>query len=764
MNNFELLKKIKSAIDHSSLDLSNNQLTFLPPEIGQLRNLSSLDLSNNQLTFLPPEIGQLRNLSSLDLSNNQLTFLPPEIGQLCNLNSLNILKNRLNSLPKEITLLKELTKLYLRFNSLTSLPSEIYKFENLLTLDVAFNQLSDVLPIYKITGLENFYYEGNQLPSIPLEIKTREWRSVLNFYQQKVEQKNSHLYEAKLIIIGEAGAGKTSLAKSIHNPEYELQNDEPSTNGIKVIQHVFLLENGKDFQVNIWDFGGQEIQHQTHQFFLTKRSLYILVADIRKEDTDFHYWLNVVELLSENSPLMIVKNEKQNIKLEINERQLRGEFTNLKEILATNLSTKNGLSEILVKLKHYISNLEHIGTELPETWIKAREVLEKDSRDYIGLEEFLSICQENGFTRQQDKLQFSEYLHDLGVCLHFQNDNLLRKTIILKPVWGTDAVYKVLLNPQVNDNCGRFNINELQTIWCEDKYSDMHPELLKLMMNFKLCYEIPNSLGNYIAPQLLSSQQPEYEWDRNPNAKKDKNILSEIISNMKQDNLIQKHDYRDLHLHYEYEFMPKGILTKFIVETHQLIENQSCVWKTGVVLNRNETRAEVVEKYRYYKGEINIRISGKRKRDFMTTIRDEFDKIHNSYDRLKYKTKVPCNCKECKDSQNSYFYELETLHSFLDKNKLFIQCYVSGERVYVQSLIDDISSEMINKVDSKKWRDKQKYTRLLKEWDSRHEKITSIRKSLVTETNPANIFQLEQQRKEEEVKIGELERILSEFD
>jgi hypothetical protein len=96
----------------------------------------------------------------------------------------------------------------------------------------------------------------------------------------------------------------------------------------------------------------------------------MLVADTRKEDTDFYYWVNVVELLSENSPLLIIKNEKQERKREINERQLRGEFTNLKETLATNLATNRGLSEILNKIKHYISNLPHVGTELPKTWIK----------------------------------------------------------------------------------------------------------------------------------------------------------------------------------------------------------------------------------------------------------------------------------------------------------------------------------------------------------------------------------------------------------
>ncbi len=60
---------------------------------------------------------------------------------------------------------------------------------------------------------------------------------------------------------------------------------------VKQNGHEKLLN--RDFRVNIWDFGGQEVYHSTHQFFLTHRSLYLLVADDRKEDTDFNYWLTL---------------------------------------------------------------------------------------------------------------------------------------------------------------------------------------------------------------------------------------------------------------------------------------------------------------------------------------------------------------------------------------------------------------------------------------------------------------------------------------
>jgi internalin A len=624
------------------------------------------------LTNLPTEIGQLTNLQSLDLKVNQLTSLPAEIGQLTKLRSLDLSNNQL-----------------------TGLPAGIGRLSNLQSLNL----------------------EGNQLPKLPPEIQGVQ--SILQFYNQQAEQSIDRLYEAKLLIIGEGGAGKTTLAQKIQDPDYHMKQDELSTDGIDILQYRFLLENGKEFRVNIWDFGGQQIYHETHQFFLTKRSLYILVADARKEDTDFYYWLNVVELLSDNSPLLIIKNEKQNIKLTINERQLRGEFTNLEKVFATNLSDNRGLPDIITALKHYISHLPHVGSELPTTWVKVREALEQNPCDHISLDEYLKICQDNGFQNLEDKLQLSEYLHDLGVCLHFQEDDLLRRIVILNPTWGTDAAYKVLRNPEVTQSLGKFTRKDLATIWREEKYTTMHPELLRLMMNFKLCYEIPNHPGNYIAPQLLSPEQSEYTWN----------------------------DSENLLLRYEYEFMPKGILTRFIVEMHTWIEDQTSVWKSGVVLNKDDARAEIIE--RYHKGEIRIRVSGNRQRDLLTTVRHELDKIHASYERLRYNTLVPCQCSDCKGSQTPHFYPLQVLHRFLDNKQDQIQCQNSFQMVHVQTLLDDSTVAQ--------QRRKTRRLDFQEEIDLRQEKIKQLRMAQVRETDTARKFQLKQQIQDEEAELDKLE-------
>ena len=74
----------------TEVNLENNNLTSLPPEIGNLSNLKYLYLYINNLTSLPPEIGNLTNLEVLDFADNNLAYLPKEIGNLSHLEELEL--------------------------------------------------------------------------------------------------------------------------------------------------------------------------------------------------------------------------------------------------------------------------------------------------------------------------------------------------------------------------------------------------------------------------------------------------------------------------------------------------------------------------------------------------------------------------------------------------------------------------------------------------------------------------------------------------
>ena len=77
--------------------------------------------------------------------------------------------------------------------------------------------------------------------------------------------------------------GKTSLVKKLTTGKFRTR--EKPTEGIKIVDWPCPFHRKQFITTHIWDFGGQEIMHATHQFFLTTRSLYVLVLEREKMGT-----------------------------------------------------------------------------------------------------------------------------------------------------------------------------------------------------------------------------------------------------------------------------------------------------------------------------------------------------------------------------------------------------------------------------------------------------------------------------------------------
>lgn len=641
------------------LIIRNLDVNQIQSSIYSLTSLVHLYLKNTNISDVSDDIKNLTSLDYLDLSNNKITLFPQGLLNLKKLQYIDLFDNSINQIPKEIINLTGLKRLDLRNNKLSKISSD------LMSIDLGIRWEREN------TGGINLY--NNPMQNPPIEIIKQGKKAIINYFDVVASEEVDELYEAKLIIIGEGGSGKTTLANKIINKNYQLDKNEKSTEGIDILRFEFPFnnENQKKFKINIWDFGGQEIYHTTHQFFLTKRSLYVLVADTRKEDTDFFYWLNIVELLSDSSPVLIVQNEKQDRTREINTKGIKGRFINVKGIHSTNLSSNRGLEHVVEEIKKQIQILPHVGTTLPKSWVMIREKLGALSKEknHIDISEYFNICSKFNITDTAKALFLSGYLHDLGAVLHFQDNKILKKTIILSTTWGTDAVYKVLDNPKIkNENKGRFTTDDLSLIWSNPIYNGMHDELLELMIKFELCYQIEDT-STFISPQLLPIEQPEY--------------FLEI------DNFLE--------IKYEYVFMPKGIVSKFIVRMHRYINDQKLVWKEGVVLQRNNSKAEVVETYG--KREIKIRVTGDDAKNFLTIISEEIDRIHYKFDQIKVKKKIPCSCTVCRNDITPHFYDYEDLERRKSKGKTTVECEKSYEEVNVISLIVNVLS-----TPKKKWK------------------------------------------------------------
>ena len=112
-----------------------------------------------------------------------------------------------------------------------------------------------------------------------------------------------------------------------------------------------------------------------------------------------------------------------------------------------------------------------------------------------------------------------------------------------------------------------------------------------------------------------------------------------------------------------------------------------------MVLRREDTVAEIIETYDART--IKIRISGINRRDFMTIITEEVDKINSQYEKIKVVKLIPCNCNECRKDPSPHFYVLKDLKRRLEKGQAEVECGKSYETVKVQSMIEEVFNKKL---------------------------------------------------------------------
>src|SRR6266436_2309382 len=210
-------------------------------------------------------------------------------------------------------------KLDLSDDQLASVPPVIGNLSNLIYLSISRNQLTSVPPeISKLTNLIYLGLSGNQLPIPPETLaNARDVKAIFAALAGLVGGKR--LNEAKMLVVGDGKVGKSSVVEQLLDRPFNPQKQ--TTLGVEIndemqVVHSEVKGEGEPIKLNIWDFGGQEIQHSTHQFFLTTRSLYLLVIDARKGDQigNIEYWLKLIESFGGDSPIIVVINQIDQLK------------------------------------------------------------------------------------------------------------------------------------------------------------------------------------------------------------------------------------------------------------------------------------------------------------------------------------------------------------------------------------------------------------------------------------------------------------------
>ena len=657
------LSPLASLIGLQQLYIFTTQVYDLSP-LGGLISLQRFDVSDTQISDLSP-LAELVGLQRLDISYTPVSNLRSLAG-LTGVQHLNVSNTRVSDLRP----LSELTELQ-QFN-------------------IAYTQISDLIPILNLISIgipvkwsnkwwrgEGIYVKDCPLTNPPVEIVKQGNGAILNYFREKAVQGVDRLYEAKLLIIGEGGAGKTSLLRRLYRPDEALPEENESTKGIDIHRHDFTLKNGRNFRLNVWDFGGQEIYHATHQFFLTKRSLYVLLDDTRKDyksvhDDGFKYWLEVVELLGDRSPVLIFQNEKGDRSKTIDRAGIKGRFDNVKDFYRGNLQNEHAADTLREAIEFYAQQLAHIGEELPAKWIDIRADLEAlaEKTPRISQQAYFDIYRKHLEFDRAKALHLSEYLHDLGVFLHFQDDPLLARIVILQNQWATEAVFKVLDDEIIKAKFGHFDADDCRRLWKDSVYADVHPELLALMQKFELCYRLPDTqTESWLAPLLLPPSKPA--------------------------DLAFTYSSGDLILRYHYRFLPKNLISRLIVRMQRFVKHPELSWSSGTLFEQGDSMllAEIPAQG----GEIVLRARGSERKELLSVIASDLDALNETFHGLSEKIDklIPCHCSRCITLTEPEFFERKRLLKRKKDGKLTIECPASYEEVSVLALLDGIKVERL---------------------------------------------------------------------
>lgn len=651
MNKNEIVSiaPLENLVSLEVLHSNNNEISDLQP-LKNLSKLKTLQLNTNRIKSITG-LETLIGLKKVLLNANQLT----NIDALASATGLNVL-SAVNNQISDVSFLSNMTEL-IRLALTRNLISNVDFLKNnqrLQNLSLANNKIENIAVLKHIKPPKILNFQRNHITTIPLEVyhniphitlekndrkgllvagnpitapppeivkQGRE--SALEWYAARKRKLN----EIKIILIGEPKAGKTSLLRRLKGEEFD--EHEPQTDGINIDDIIF--ENCDTFakQVSLhgitghfWDFGGQEIMNATHQFFLTNRSVYVLVLDARRDNDvsgQIRQWVRRIKSTAGNSPVIVVANQadvNQGFGFS-NETDLQQEFPELRGFIKASCKTNSGVDDIIALLAEQVPQAEMFNTEIDERWITIKSQLQEEtqSKNFLSESRFTEICANNGIVKNNERLNAINFFHDLGLVLHFDALNLA-EYYVLDPYWITYGVYQILTSQYAAQQDGRISMEKLEYIVNEEKdkeavyrpkeyrkiiYNSTNQRrfLVDILHQFKLCFYL-NENKEFLIPDLLGTSEPTN--------------LTEMLRNSAE----------NIRFSYQYNYLPKTILPYLMVETHNMAK---ALWRTGCVLSNDGCQAMVST----YQNNLSIIVSGehKKKREFMAVIRNRINTIND---------------------------------------------------------------------------------------------------------------------------------------
>ena len=516
------------------------------------------------------------------------------------------------------------------------IPETIDQLQNLQVLILSAIPGLASLPraIRSLRQLRSLRLDGNRALGLPTELidSTSDPRRIFDYYFRATTEGKKQLNEAKLLIVGNEAAGKSSLVDFLIKDTPASQKQK--TPGVAIQERINVSkwdtgesDEGDPLRLNVWDFGGQEVMYKTHRFFLTARSLYLLVLDARREnardaDETVHEWMRTIRAKAGDAPVIVVVNKADHGPYPLlDERRLQVEYPNLVEFVRTSCLDPatcpdggKGIQELRRLIVRTVrEKLDHVRDWLPASYFRVKESLGQLARDesVLNASIYARQCRENTIEDPSEQANLLDLLDKIGVVVKYDDSTLL------DPNWLTTAVYRLLTHAEVTKADGELTRDDLghllQGLPPEKYPLDRWAFIIEMMCRFHLCFKLQDQPGRYLIPEQLNPNEPYLTWD----------------------------EAASLRFRFGYDQLPHGLIPRFIVETHDKLPKQRCAWVNGVILEIDQCRVLVRSDWKNRRVDVFVEGPPARCRGALAVVRDRFARVHKLYPELNPRELVP---------------------------------------------------------------------------------------------------------------------------
>ena len=488
--------------------------------------------------MLPKSIFELPNLQELNLSHNKLEEIPAVTEWSICMASLNLLNNKLTSLPSRITALS-LLSLNIGNNRLSAVPLCICSFTTLQSLNLSDNPEITVLPAQmgRLSSLSHLNLKGLKKLKDPPRNLQMNCRKCISYLNEKFK-KFTAFYEMKLMVVGHANRGKTTLVSRLQGKE----DIKKSRVGLSVSKWSYRPNVARrTFHFNVWDFGSS---YSTQYSFLSQNAIYLVLFNLlhgKQAVEELQFWLNSIAFYAPRSCVIIVGTHLDQIAEEnrgLGEgdallhsvSELAAVYKNrllIVEILPVALENrtenigllKEAIYNHAAKYKNH-SNQLIMGQRVPasyHTLIKRFEEIQQEIKQglhepIMHVKDFKLIVNEmNLIDIMEDDSELKKvtiFLTETGLLLHYdEHGHGLHELYIIDPSW----LYEVISNTVIK---GKGKIVANGILHSEDFGVIIHNQLFPwqyveqytiLLDQFEIVLPIDNR--RLLIPSLLSKEE-----------------------------------------------------------------------------------------------------------------------------------------------------------------------------------------------------------------------------------------------------------------